>query len=39
MAFKKFKLIGDVAEAYQLSIKKEDFMDVLPNVSMPDSLK
>lgn len=39
MAFKKFKLIGDVAEAYQLSIKKEDFMDVLPNVSMPEHLK
>jgi hypothetical protein len=39
MAFKKYKIIDDVLKAYQLSIKREDFLISLPNVSMPLPLK
>jgi hypothetical protein len=39
MAFKKFKLIDDVIDKYQLSFKKENFLVNTPRVQMPDSLK
>ncbi len=38
MAFKKFKLIDDVIDKYQLSFKKENFL-VKTAVPVPDSLK
>ena len=39
MAFKKFKLIDDVIDTFQLSFKKENFLMDIPQVKMPDSLK
>lgn len=39
MAFKKFKLIDEVAIKYQLSVAKSTFLTDVPLVSMPESLK
>ena len=39
MAFKKFKLIDDVVDYYQLSFKKENFLAVTPTIQMPELLK
>jgi hypothetical protein len=39
MAFKKFKLIDDVIDMYQLSFKKENFLVNVPQVFASDALK
>lgn len=39
MAFKKFKLIDDVIDKYQLSFKKENFLVDMPPVRLSDALK
>ena len=39
MAFKKYKLIDDVINKYQLSFKKESFLNKILHANMPDSLK
>jgi hypothetical protein len=39
MAFKKFKLIDDVVNLYQLSFQKQNFLSSLPQVVMPEALK
>jgi hypothetical protein len=39
MAFKKYKLIDDVIDKYQLSFKKEPFLVNSLPIQMPDSLK
>lgn len=39
MAFKKFKLIDDVVNLYQLSFQKQNFLSSLPQVAMPEALK
>ena len=39
MAFKKFKLIDDVIDKYQLSFKKEHFLVDMPPVPLSEALK
>ena len=39
MAFKKYKLIDDVIDKYQLSFKKEHFLVDMPPVPLSDALK
>jgi hypothetical protein len=39
MAFKKFKLIDDVAETYQLSFQKKLFLKNFPREKMPELLR
>jgi len=39
MGFKKYKTIDEVANKFQLSIKKEEFIANTPSLKMPDLLK
>lgn len=39
MAFKKYKIIDDVAKTFQLSVKRESFLEQIPPVPMPIALK
>jgi hypothetical protein len=39
MAFKKFKIIDDVLDLYQISAKKEEFLLNVPSLKMPELLR
>ena len=39
MAFKKFKLIDDVVDKFQLSFQKQNFLSNSPQILAPDFLK